>query len=69
MSLAISSISSLLVTTGGLVAAPMTALGLLPLIVIGMNYYRYNTVDPEARPIDASVVSMPIFVCDCFFEI
>lgn len=56
MSFAISSISSLLASTGGLVVAPMTALTLLPLIAIGMNFYQYQNVDPEARPIDATTV-------------
>lgn len=56
MSFAFSSISSLLASTGGLVVAPMTALTLLPLIAIGMNYYQYQNVDPEARPIDATQV-------------
>lgn len=55
MSFALASISSLL--TGGLAAAPVTALGLIPLIVIGMNFYRYQSVDPEARPIEATKVN------------
>lgn len=60
MSFAFSSISSLLASTGGLVVAPMTALTLLPLIAIGMNFYQYQSVDPEARPIDATQVCITI---------
>ena len=44
-------------TTGGLMAAPLTALSLIPLLAIGINYYQYQNVDPEARPIDAQKVS------------
>lgn len=54
MSFALSSISTFL--TGGLAAAPVTALSLIPLIAIGMNFYRYQSVDPEARPIEAQKV-------------
>lgn len=43
-------------TTSGLVAAPLTAISLIPLLAIGINYYRYQSVDPEARPIDAEKV-------------
>lgn len=32
--------------------APITALTLLPLIALGLNYYRYRNTDPETRPID-----------------
>lgn len=39
------------------IAAPLTALSLIPLLAIGLNYYRYQASDPEARIIDASVVS------------
>ena len=57
MSFALSSIATFLTTAGGLAAAPVTALSLLPLIAIGMNFYRYQSVDPEARPINAQKVS------------
>lgn len=43
-------------STGGLLAAPVTALGLIPLLALGINYYRYQTIDPEGRPIDAEKV-------------
>lgn len=57
MSIVLSSLSTLLTTAGGLAAAaPVTALGLIPLIAIGMNFYRYQYVDPEARPIEATKV-------------
>lgn len=44
-------------TTGSLLAAPVTVLSLIPLLAIGINYYRYQSVDPEGRPIDAERVS------------
>lgn len=44
-------------TTGGLLSAPVTALGLIPLLALGINFYRYQNVDPEARPIDAARVN------------
>lgn len=53
--MALAAISSFF-TTGGLVAAPLTAISLIPLLAIGINYYRYQSVDPEARPIDADKV-------------
>lgn len=43
-------------TTGGLLAAPVTAIGLIPLLALGLNFYRYQSIDPEARPIDAQRV-------------
>lgn len=55
--LAISSFASFLSAAGGIAAAaPVTALGLIPILAIGMNFYRYQSVDPEARPIDAQKV-------------
>lgn len=32
-------------------------LGMIPLLAIGMNYYRYQTVDPENKVQEPSVVS------------
>lgn len=29
-----------------------TGLWLIPLLVAGLAYYRYDTLDPESRPID-----------------
>lgn len=43
-------------STGSLLAAPVTALSLIPLLALGINYYRYQSVDPEGRPIDAQKV-------------
>ncbi len=51
MSFALTSIASL-------AAGPMTMLSLIPILAIGMNYYRYQSVDPEGRPIEATKVSM-----------
>lgn len=50
MSIALTSIATL-------AAGPVTMLGLIPLLAIGMSYYRYQSVDPEGRPIDATKVS------------
>lgn len=44
--------------TKGLTAAPITAVGLIPLLALGINFYRYQSVDPEGRPIDAQQVCM-----------
>lgn len=45
-------------STGTLLAAPVTtALSLIPLLALGINYYRYLSVDPEGRPIDAQKVN------------
>lgn len=53
--MALAAISSFF-TTGTLVAAPLTALSIIPLLAIGINFYRYQSVDPEARPFDAEKV-------------
>lgn len=46
-------------STGTLLAAPVTtALSLIPLLALGINYYRYQSVDPEGRPIDAQKVNI-----------
>ncbi|XP_059619957.1 glucose dehydrogenase [FAD, quinone]-like [Phlebotomus argentipes] len=41
-------------TLGGITAAPVAFLSLLPLLMVGMNYYRYYNYDPEAKVIDTS---------------
>lgn len=43
-------------STGTLLAAPVTALSLIPILALGINYYRYQSIDPEGRPIDAERV-------------
>lgn len=50
MSFALSSLASL-------AAGPVTMLSLIPIFAIGLNYYRYQSVDPEGRPIEATKVS------------
>lgn len=54
--MAFAAISSIF-STGTLLAAPVTALSLIPLLALGINYYRYQSNDPEGRPIDAQEVS------------
>lgn len=54
-------------STGSLLAAPVTALSLIPLLALGINYYRYQSIDPEGRPIDAQKVRRRIFLCFFFF--
>lgn len=39
-------------------ASPVTLLSMIPLIAIGLNYYRYTNVDPESHPIDTTTVSI-----------
>lgn len=53
-----------LFTAGGLTAAPITAIGLIPLLALGINFYRYQSVDPEGRPIDAQKVCF--YACKVF---
>lgn len=57
MSFALTTIASFLTKAGTLAAGPVTMLSLIPLFAIGMNFYRYQSVDPEGRPIEASKVS------------
>lgn len=37
--------------------SPITLISMIPLLALGINYYRYTSVDPESAPIDAPVVS------------
>lgn len=37
-------------------SSPVTLLSMIPLVAIGLNYYRYTSADPESHPIDAPVV-------------
>lgn len=59
--MAFAAISSIF-STGTLLAAPVTALSLIPLLALGINYYRYQSIDPEGRPIDAQQVSFYQFL-------
>lgn len=36
-------------------------LGMIPLLAIGMNYYRYQNVDPENKVQEPQVVSFSYF--------
>lgn len=51
-------LASFLTTAGTLAAGPVTMLSLIPLLAIGVNYYRYQSVDPEGRPVEASKVTI-----------
>lgn len=48
-------ILSSIVTAGAL--TPIAIMTLIPLIAIGMNYYRYQSYDPESKIIDTPYVS------------
>lgn len=50
-----------------LTASPVTLLSMIPLVAIGLNYYRYTTVDPESHPIDAPNVSQKILILNINF--
>lgn len=50
----------LFTSIASLTASPVTLLSMIPLVAIGLQYYRYTTVDPESHPIDAPVVSLKI---------
>lgn len=39
-----------------LTQTPIAILSLIPLLAVGINYYRYSTLDPESNPIDAPLV-------------
>lgn len=34
----------------------LVSLGLIPLFVMGLTFFRYSAVDPESRPIDTKQV-------------
>lgn len=51
-----SSALALFTSFASLATSPVTLLSLIPLMTIGLNYYRYNNVDPESNPIDAPEV-------------
>lgn len=48
---------ALISTLATITSSPLTLIGMIPLIAVGLNYYRYQNVDPESAPIDAPVVS------------
>lgn len=48
-------IISSIATAGAL--TPIAIMTLIPLIAIGMNYYRYQAYDPESKIIDVPHVS------------
>lgn len=48
---------ALISTIASISSSPLTLLSMIPLIAVGLNYYRYESVDPESAPIDAPVVS------------
>lgn len=48
---------ALISTLASISSSPLTLIGMIPLIAVGLNYYRYANVDPESAPIDAPVVS------------
>lgn len=48
-------------TIASLTASPVTLLSMIPIIAIGLNYYRYTSIDPESAPIDVPVVSIIMF--------
>lgn len=45
-------------SVASLTASPVTLLSMIPLVAIGLQYYRYTSVDPESHPIDAPNVSI-----------
>lgn len=48
---------ALISTLASISSSPITLLSMIPLLAVGLNYYRYTNVDPESAPIDAPVVS------------
>ena len=47
-------------------SSPVTLLSMIPLVAIGLNYYRYTNSDPESHPIDVPVVSDTILKIICY---
>ena len=45
-------------TLASITSSPVTLLSMIPLIAVGLNFYRYSEIDPESPPIDAPVVSI-----------
>lgn len=54
---------ALISTLASISSSPITLLSMIPLLAVGLNYYRYNNVDPESAPIDAPVVSRALSNC------
>lgn len=50
-------------TLGGLAQTPSLVASVLPLLAIGLTYYRYHSVDPESFPKEAYNVT----IIDIFF--
>lgn len=46
-----------LATLGGLAPSPLTVLGILPLLALGITYFRYQQYDPESYVTDVGTVS------------
>ncbi|XP_050082472.1 glucose dehydrogenase [FAD, quinone] [Anopheles aquasalis] len=45
-------LASVAAVAGGLAHTPLALLTLIPLLAVGVNYYRYQSVDPETNPTD-----------------
>jgi hypothetical protein len=44
------------VALGGLVPQAISLMSLIPLLAVGLTYFRYQTADPESYPIDVPQV-------------
>lgn len=45
-----------------LAPSPITVLGLIPLLALGITYFRYQQFDPESYITDVNAVSMIMFL-------
>lgn len=63
-----SSALALVSTIASISSSPVTLLSMIPLIAVGLNYYRYSEIDPESPPIDAPVVSLLILLHNLRFK-
>lgn len=43
-----------------LAPSPITVLGLIPLLALGITYFRYQQFDPESYIADVNTVSIPL---------
>lgn len=51
-----------------LAPSPITVLGLIPLLALGITYFRYQQFDPESYIADVNTVSMPLITISSTYK-
>lgn len=51
-----------------LAPSPITVLGLIPLLALGITYFRYQQFDPESYITDVNTVSIVIIIIGVYSE-